>query len=168
MNHRSFRRAIAFTPIAALLGLVATAADAAPVTATGTARARVLRQIVVTKTSDLDFGVIVPATSASTVVISTAGARTCGAGVTCTGSFAPAAFTISGTSGVVATITGDNSVTLTNGSGGTMTAALNRSAATVTLAATASTVQVGGTLSMAANQADGTYSGTFNITVDYQ
>jgi Mat/Ecp fimbriae major subunit len=168
MNHRQFRRAFTLAPIAALLSLAATAADAAPANSSGTARTRILRQIVVTKTSDLDFGILVPAATASTVVISTAGVRTCGAGVTCTGSFAPAAFTILGTSGVVATITGDNSVTLTNGTGGTMAAALTRSAATVTLAATASTVQVGGTLSMAANQAEGTYSGTFNIVVDYQ
>ena len=47
---------------------------------------------------------------------------------------------------------------------------LTRSATTMTLAnaAVGGSFQVGGTLSLAANQADGNYTGTFNVTVDYQ
>ena len=146
------------------------AAQAAPATASATARARILKQITVTNTSDLDFGTIVAGTAASTVAVSAAGVRTCGAGLTCTGTVSSANFNITGTTGAIVTVTGDNSVTLANGTGGTMTAALTRSASTLTLVAGAvnGTVQVSGTLSLAASQADGAYTGTFNVTVDYQ
>lgn len=146
------------------------AAQAAPASASATARARILKQITITNTSDLDFGTIVAGTAASTVAVSAAGVRTCGAGLTCTGTVSSANFNITGTTGAIVTVTGDNSVTLANGTGGTMTAALTRSASTLTLVAGAvnGTVQVSGTLSLAANQADGAYTGTFNVTTDYQ
>ena len=104
------------------------------------------------------------------MAVSAAGVRTCGAGLTCTGTVSSANFNITGTTGAIVTVTGDNSVTLANGTGGTMTAALTRSASTLTLVAGAvnGTVQVSGTLSLAASQADGAYTGTFNVTVDYQ
>lgn len=154
----------------ATLGLSASLAHAAPVTASATARARILKQITVTNTSDLDFGTIVAGASASTVAVSTGAVRTCGAGLTCTGTVTAANFDISGTNNAVVTITGDNSVTLANGTGGTMSASLTRSASSLTLtnSAIGGSFQVGGTLSLAANQADGAYTGTFNVTVDYQ
>lgn len=154
--------------ILAATALSAGAAHAAPVTASATARANILQQITVTNTSDLDFGTIVSAVSASTVDVSAAGVRTCGAGLTCSGTVAAANFNLTGTNNSVVTVGGDNSVTLSNGST-TMSASLVRSAATVTLSgAGAGSFQVGGTLSLAANQADGAYTGTFNVTADYQ
>lgn len=155
----------------ATLGLSGGTAYAAPVTASVTVKARVLKQITVTKTSDLDFGTIVAGAAASTVAVSTGAARTCGAGLTCTGTVSSANFNISGTNNAVVTITGDNSVTLANGTGGTMAAALTRSASTLTLTNSGpvgGSFQVGGTLNIAANQADGAYTGTFNVTIDYQ
>lgn len=157
--------------LVATLGLSAGMAHAAPATASATASARVLKQITVTNTSDLDFGTIVAGTSASTVAVSTGGARTCGSGLTCTGTVSSANFNVSGTNNTVVTITGDNTVSLANGTGGTMSASLTRSASTLTLASSGpvgGSFQVGGTLSLAANQADGAYTGTFNVTVDYQ
>jgi spore coat protein U-like protein len=157
--------------VLATVALSAATVHAAPVTTQATVKARVLKQITVTKTADLDFGTIVAGTAASTVGVSTASSRTCGSGLTCTGTASSANFNISGTNNAVVTITGDNSVTLANGSGGTMTAALTRSASTITLAnsgAVGGSFQVGGTLNIAANQADGNYTGTFNVTVDYQ
>jgi Mat/Ecp fimbriae major subunit len=160
-------RAIAGAAVAAA-GLSTTAAYAAPVTASATARAQILRQVTVTNTSDLDFGTIVSGAAASTVVVTPAGGRTCGAGLTCTGTTTGANFNITGTNSAVVTVTGDNSVTLTSGAN-SMTASLNRSSASVTLSATGTgSVQVGGTLSVGATQADGAYTGTFNVTVDYQ
>ncbi|MDP3783056.1 MAG: DUF4402 domain-containing protein [Sphingopyxis sp.] len=38
----------------------------------------------------------------------------------------------------------------------------------MTLGATGGSFQVGGTLSVGANQAAGDYTGTFNVTADYQ
>ncbi|MCU0728820.1 MAG: DUF4402 domain-containing protein [Sphingopyxis sp.] len=161
-------RAVAGAAVAAV-GLSTTAAYAAPVTTSATARAQILRQITVTNTSDLDFGTIVAGAAASTVVVSTAGARTCGVGLTCTGTTTAANFNIVGTNNAVVSVGGSNSVSLTNGSGGTMTAALVRSApASLTLSATGTgSVTVGGTLALGASQADGAYTGTFNVTVDY-
>ena len=163
------QRAIVGAAIAAF-GLSAGVAQAAPATATATAKARILKQITVTNTSDLDFGTIVAGAAASTVAVSTGAVRTCGAGLTCTGTVTSANFDISATNNTVVTVTGDNSVTLANGTGGTMSAALTRSATTLTMAnaAIGGSFQVGGTLSLAANQADGAYIGTFNVSVDYQ
>lgn len=154
----------------AAFGLSAGVAQAAPATASATAKARVLKQITVTNTADLDFGTIVAGTSAAAVAVSTGGARTCAAALTCTGTVTAASFDVSGTNNAVVTVTGDNSVSLTNGTGGTMSASLTRSATTLTLtnSAVGGTFQVGGSLALAANQADGAYTGTFNVTVDYQ
>lgn len=159
-------KAIVATTTLAALGLGATAANAA--TATATAKAKILRQLTVINTSDLQFGVIVTGAAASTVAVSTAGVVTCGAGLVCTGATTAAGFTIGGTSGQVATISVPASITLTNAALNTMSASLLASAATTTLVANAGSFTVGGTLSVGASQADGDYTGTFVATVNYQ
>lgn len=164
MKNQMLKAIVATTTLAAL-GLGATAANAA--TAMATARAKILRQITLTNTSDLQFGTIVTGTTASTVVISAAGGRTCGAVLVCTGTTTAAGFTIGGTTGQVATISVPASVSLTSGAN-SMTATLAASAATTTLVANAGSFTVGGTLSVGANQVDGDYTGTFTATVDYQ
>lgn len=158
-------KAIVATTALAALGLGATAANAA--TATASAKAKILRQITLTNTSDLQFGVIVTGAAASTVAISSAGVRTCGAGLVCSGTTTAAGFTIGGTTGQVVTISVPATVTLTSGAN-TMTSTLAASAATTTLVANAGSFTVGGTLSVGASQADGDYLGTFTATVDYQ
>ncbi|WP_260581653.1 DUF4402 domain-containing protein [Sphingopyxis sp. PET50] len=95
-------------------------------------------------------------------------AATCGSGLTCTGTTTAANFNIAGTSGAVVLVGGDSSVTLNGSLGGTMTSTLTYSATNVTLSATGGSFQVGGTLSVGANQAAGDYSGTFNVTANYQ
>ncbi len=162
MNIRLMKAALVGTVFAA--GFAATGAQAA--TATATAKAQILRQITVTKTADLDFGTIVTGAAASTVVISPAGARTCGAGLVCTNAATAAAFGIVGTTGSVVTLAAAGPVSLVSG-GNNMSATLLTSAATRTLTGTDS-FTVGGTLSVGANQADGAYTGTFTVTVDYQ
>ena len=146
------------------LGFAGTVANAA--TATATAKGIILKQITVTKTSDLDYATIVTGAAASTVVVTPAGARTCGVGLTCTGTQTAAGFSVLGTIGQVATVTVPATVTLTSGAN-TMTSTLLSSAATLTLVA-ANSFNVGGTLAVGANQADGVYNGTFTVTVDYQ
>ena len=167
---KMMKRAVVGAVLAAV-GMQAGAAYAAPATATATAKARILRQITVTNTSDLDFGTIVVGASASTVQVSDAGVRSCGSGLTCSGTTSSANFDVSGSNNSVVTVGGDNSVTLTNGTGDTMSATLVRSAATLTLANSGpvgGSFQVSGTLNVDANQADGAYAGTFNVSVDYQ
>lgn len=165
-------RAAAMTATAMLAaGLGSTVATAAPFTATAQAKAKVLKQISVTKAADLDFGTIVVSTSAGTVAIDASGSRTCDAALTCSGTVSAAAFTIGGTRNEAVTITSDAAVTLINADDGsqTMTASLVRSANGLTLSnAGKGTFNVGGTLSVAASQLDGLYSGDFNVTVDYQ
>src|SRR3546814_15960742 len=54
-------------------------------------------------------------------------------------------------------------MTLNGSLGGSMTSTLTYSAPNITLGATGGSFQVGGTLSVGANQASGDYAGTFNV-----
>lgn len=164
MRKFGMKRAIVGAAIAAL-ALNAPAAHAA--SATGTATAKILRQITLTNTSALQYATIISGATASTVQVTTAGARVCGANISCIGTTTAANFNVEGTEGAVVEITGDASVSLAGSLGGTMTSSLNYSAASLTLGATASSFQVGGTLSVGANQAAGDYTGTFNVTANY-
>lgn len=164
MRTIGMKRAIVGAAIAAL-AMNASAAHAA--TATATAKARILQQLTLTNSTDLDFGTIVSGTAASTVAVSTAGAVSCGTGLTCIGTTTAAGFNLAGTSGAVVGISGPSTVSLTSGSN-TMSAALTYSAPTVTLGATGGTFSVGGTLTVGASQAAGNYAGTFTVTANYQ
>ena len=75
---------------------------------------------------------------------------------------------VQGTDGAVVLVGGDPSVTLNGSLGGTMTSSLTYSVPNITLGATGGNFQVGGTLSVGANQTAGDYSGTFNVTANYQ
>ncbi|MDZ7588713.1 MAG: DUF4402 domain-containing protein [Parasphingorhabdus sp.] len=145
----------------------ATAASAA--TATADAKANILQQVTVTKTADLDFATIVSGAASSTVAVSPLGVRTCGVGLVCSGTATAAGFNITGTTGTTVTLASDANVTLNSGAN-SMVATLNTSSATHVLTGVALTDQftVGGSLAVAANQADGNYAGTFNVTVNYQ
>ena len=163
MNTRFFKAALVGT--AALGAFAATGAQAA--TATAVAKAQILKQITVTRNTDLDYATIIPGAVASTVIVTPGGVRTCGAGLVCTGTASAADFSVTGTIGQVATVAVPATVTLTSGVN-TMTSTLLASAATITLAAT-NNFQVGGTLSVGANQVDGAYvSAPFTVTVNYQ
>lgn len=151
------------------MGLSANAAHAA--SAQANAKANILRQITVTKTADLDFGTIVAGSTASTVAVDAAGARTCGAGLVCSGTTTAAKFEIGGANGQTVNISSDATVTLNNGvAGNTMSAALAPSVSTMLLTATPANnpFYVVGTLSVGASQAEGVYQGTFNVNVNYQ
>lgn len=157
---------------AAIVALAMTSGTAQAASATGTARANILRQITLTNTRDLQFATIISGATASTVVVSTAGAATCGAGLICTGTTTSANFNIQGTNNAVVLVGGDANVTLNGSLGGTMGAVLDYSTGSVTLTAGPGTVggsfQVGGTLSVGVNQVEGDYTGTFNVTANYQ
>ena len=60
----------------------------------GTAKAKILRQITLTNTSDLQYATVISGATASTVAVSTAGGVTCGTGLTCTGTTTAANFNI--------------------------------------------------------------------------
>lgn len=148
------------------IALGGTAAYAA--SANANASAKILKQVTVTKTADLDFGTIVTGTAPGVVDVSALGTRTCGAGLVCSGSTTAAGFGIVGTTGQTVRITAAGPVTLQSGTN-SMTATLLSSAATRTLTGTAADAfTVGGSLAVGANQADGVYTGAFSVTVDYQ
>jgi len=152
---------------AALVGVAAFSATGAnAATATATARAQILQPLTVTQAADLDYATIVTGAAASTVVVTPAGARTCGVGLVCSGTATAARFNVVGTIGQIATVSVPATVSLTSGAN-SMSSTLVSSTALMTLAATNS-FNVGGTLSVGANQADGAYSGTFTVTVNYQ
>lgn len=167
---KTFLKSAVAGALVAAIGLSATSAHAA--SATGTAKARILRQIQLTNTADLEFATIVSGATASTVAVTVAGVRTCGANLTCTGTTTAARFDIQGTNNAVVLVGGDSSVSLSNGSGGTMGATLDYSTNSITLnqgpAAVGGSFTVGGVLSVGATQAEGTYNGTFNVTANYQ
>ncbi len=158
-------KAVTICAVAATGGVAATSANAA--TATAPAFAKIYSQVTVINTSDLEFGTIVTAASPSVVDVSTAGARTCGAGLACLGTSSAADFIVGGSSGQVTTISVPASVTLTSGTN-SMFALLNPTNAVLTLVANAGTFSIGGTLLVGGAQAEGTYTGSFTATVNYQ
>ena len=164
MRKFGMKRAIVGAAIAAL-ALNAPAAHAA--SATGTATAKILRQITLTNTSALQYATIISGATASTVQVTTSGVRTCSAGVSCLGTATAANFNVEGTDGAVVVVGGDASVSLAGSLGGSMTSTLTYSATNITLGATGGSFQVGGTLSVGANQQAGDYTGTFNVTANY-
>lgn len=137
-------------------------------TANADAKARIITQVSVAKVAgqDLDFGAIVPGASNGTVTISSVGGRTCTAALTCSGATSAAGFTISGASGETVLISSAANVTLANG-GSTMTATLSPSINSLVLDGTDG-FTVGGMLTVPSSIAAGSYSGQFNVTVNYQ
>lgn len=137
--------------------------------ATANVTATVVAPITLNKTSDLSFGTFTSDTAACTVAVSANNTQTV------TGNCAPlsgstisaAAFTVGGsgnrnfTTNVSAT-----SPTLSDGAGHTMGLTLQNNAPTH-LTNGAATINVYGSLAVAANQAAGSYADTVTVTVSY-
>lgn len=154
----------------AALAIGTPAAAAATNSATANATVNIVSPLTLTNNTPLDFGTIVGPFAGQTVRIDTAGARNCG-GLTCSGTTVSAAnFTVSGgTAAQNLKLTVDPSVTLT-GPGTDLTVDLTTDLPTglVTDSSGGATFGIGGSLVIPAAQADGVYSGQFNVQVDYQ
>jgi len=160
------------------LGLIALGISAkAQETASATATATIVTPIAITKTVDMNFGIIsVQSTTGGTVVLSPAGVRTPSGGVTLPAgggtSTAAASFTVTGVAGYSYNVTLPSSaLTITSGSN-TMTVTdftSNPAGNAGLLTGGTQTLKVGATLNVTAAQPAGTYvSGTpFNVTVNY-
>ncbi|GEJ57364.1 DUF4402 domain-containing protein [Anaeromyxobacter diazotrophicus] len=152
---------------AALLALPAAASN----TASGTANAEVVQPIAIAAVQTLEFGKLVAGTG-GTVAVSVAGARTPSGGVIALASPAPraATFTVTGDSGAAYTVTlpADGSVTLSDGALHTMAVDSFTSDTTGTITGGSVTLTVGATLTVGNGQAQGAYTGTFPVSVDYQ
>lgn len=148
--------------------MLGVATPAAAQTATGDVSVRILQAITVSKTADLNFGRVVAGTAAGSVVVAEDGTRTCAAALRCLGSTTGAAFAVTGTAGETVTVAIDTpSIQLTSGAN-RMTVALSTQTRTMTLSAGNNAFRVGGALSVGANQAAGTYTGQFTVSVNYQ
>ena len=137
--------------------------------------ANVTKPLILMWLQNLDLGSIVlgPGSwSAATVGISRTGAFTCAnANLTCSGATQVAQYNVSGTNNQVVLITAPN-VTLVNTSDPTNTLTLvvdKPTSLTLTNSGPpGSNFSLGGSISLSSTTASGTYSGTFNVTVDYQ
>lgn len=169
-SRRALRTAVASAVVLGGSGLAINAYAAA---ATANATATVIAPIAISKTADLAFGKFAASTG-GTVVMSAAGARSATSAVvlsTVTPGGA-ASFDVTGDNNATYAITLPGSISISDGAAtpNTMTVDTFTStpSATGTLSATgAETVTVGGTLTVASAQVAGAYTGTFDVTVEY-
>jgi hypothetical protein len=137
--------------------------------ATAQAGATIIAPMTITKNVDLNFGNIASGSAAGSVVLSTSGDRTA-LNVTLPsvpGTVSAAAFTVAGLVGANYKINLPTSITISNGTT-TMTIDEFEENANKVLAAGTETFNVGATINLAANQAAGSYTGSFAVTVDYE
>jgi len=160
----------------AALALTATQAAAAPVNATSnaTAKARILKPLVLASTANFDLGIIVLAGAGAytaTVSLDRANTFNCdgnSGNVTCSGTHTRAAYNVAGTQGQNVTIA-SGPVSMTNGTDTlTLTPDHNTTVALTNSGAPGTDFFVGGSLSIPSTTSDGVYTGTFALTADYQ
>lgn len=167
------RNSIRLAAVGAVLAAsFATAAQAAD-TATASASAEVLSTISVTKDLDMSFGQIA-VNGDGTVVLGADGSSTCSAQLVCAGTRQAAQFTVTGTAdvGVVASVN-QASINLVHATDATKTFTLDNFSVNFpagnTLTGGDASFAVGGTLNVvAANALAGVYTGSFDVTVEYQ
>ena len=146
------------------------------------ARGQIRQPVTIINTGDLDFGNVIRGATAGTVTINArTGVRTRTGGTVLQGTvFRRAGFTSTGTGGRLVRYTlGSPAITLAGPGAATMTVNVFRISinganaqtlprnSTMPLTGTSS-VNVGARLNVAANQADGDYTGNFTLTMDYQ
>ena len=160
----------------AALALAATEAAAAPVNATSnaTAKARILKPLVLASTANFDLGIVVLAGSGAytaTVSLDRANTFNCdgnSGNVTCSGTHTRASYNVAGTQGQSVTIA-SGPVSMTNGTDTlTLTPDHNTTVALTNSGAPGTDFFVGGSLSIPSTTSDGVYTGTFALTADYQ
>jgi len=157
--------------IAAIIGLGAVAANAAPVTAEAGAGAKIIAPLEIASTTDLYFGTIAPSlTEAGDVVVTPDGAKTCAAALTClTSDHTAAAFEVRGESDIVYTISLPGKIDITSNKGDTMFVRdFSGSKSEGRLNKGKDDFTVGGTLDVGVRQAAGLYTGRFVVAVEYQ
>ncbi|MEO6226128.1 MAG: DUF4402 domain-containing protein [Sphingomicrobium sp.] len=157
-----------------LLALTSASAQAASPSAQASATAKIYHPLTISKTTNLDFGVIVisgASFAAETVALSTAGTVACGGGtnLVCSGSPTAARFHLAGNDNALVTVsspafnlTGPATLAVTPTS---LTQTVNLGAAGAT---TGVNVDLGGSIDVGSATPEGVYSGTWTVTADYQ
>jgi len=164
-----------FTAMMVGLAALAAAAPAHAANNVATVQANVVKPLILTWLQNLDLGTIAlgPGTwSNATVGISKAGVFSCtNPNLICTGAPQAARYNVSGTNNRTVLITAPN-VTLVNQGDPTKTLTMvvdNPGSALLTNSGPPGTnFSLGGSISLSSTTVSGTYSGTFNVTVDYQ
>jgi hypothetical protein len=153
-------------------GMVSQRADA--VTQNASVNAKVVKPLTLAAQQDLDLGTITlgsGAWSGATVGISQGGIFSCNANVICSGAPQVARYKVTGTNKMVVRITAPD-VTMVNQSDPSKTLTLkvdNPSQVTLTSSGEPGvTFGVGGSITLSSTTAQGSYSGTFDVTVDYE
>jgi hypothetical protein len=162
---------------ALMMGCAASAATPAHAASSqvATVSATVVKPLALKWVQDLDLGTIVLGPgiwSNATVGISRTGVFSCpNANVTCSGATQVAQYNVQGTNNNTARITAPN-VTLTNQSDPTKTLTLTvdnpGSIPIPNSGQPGVNFSLGGSITVSSTTAGGVYSGTFNVTVDYQ
>ena len=169
MTMRLFTQALLATALVLPAGTAFAAQSSA--TASASAAARIIAPITLTKVTDLNFGDVVPGSSAGTVVLTHGGAVSSTGGTTLGNStnVAAAAFTVGGQANETYAITLPSSATLTSGSSSMTVNAFNSNPSGTGTLTTAGTqpLAVGATLNVGANQSVGSYTGSFSVTAAY-
>jgi hypothetical protein len=119
---------------------------------------------------DLAFGTISTSNSSGTVIITPAGTRNANGGATAlTSTFGAAQFKLTGSNNANYSVgLPTSAITITDGSSHNMAVNEFTSNAGASLLNGEAIFQVGATLEVAANQAAGSYTGTFDVTAIYQ
>lgn len=139
-------------------------------TSSATASANVIQPIAITTDVNMSFGDLYPSAVAGTVALATTGTRTNGGGVTLGPTTGTAAqFTVTGTDGATYTITlPTTDQNITSGANTMVVNGFGHDAGgTPTLTGGTQTFNVGATLNVGIDQAPGSYSGSFDVTVNY-
>lgn len=171
-----------FLPIlvgaAALLGTAAHAAPSGSSASTaGTARAAVVQPVSMVNTAAMRFGQIAQPSTSGTVTLSPTGTVTGSGGAAGNqaiaqtgGGPAPGIFMITTYPNAAFSVFGPASFALSNGGQTMNVTLLTGTLQQVSSTATSMTyrLNVGGTLNMAANQAVGTYNGSYSLITVYQ
>lgn len=159
--------------VGALLAAVPFAAPAPAETITAKVNAKVVKPLALKRVQDLDLGMVLlgPGTWAgAAVMLSRGGVLTCPANLTCSGVTQVAVYNVSGSNQATVRIDAPD-VTLVNQTDPTRTLTMTvDSPGTVTLTnsgAKGLDFPLGGSIELDSATADGTYTGTFAVTVDY-
>lgn len=161
--------------LAGLAGIVAVAFQAEHVLAaqaTANSSATIVQPIAISTGANLEFGKVAAGTGASVVRISTAGARSLVSGdatLVSGGTVQAASFNVTGEPSQGYDITLPVSITVASGADNmTVDTFVDSASGSSTLDGTGNdTFTVGADLTVGAGQNPGSYTGTFNVTVNY-